>query len=162
MLQSLLEDRFSLKIHRETREVPAYELTVAKGGLKMQPVQPGGCTVFDISLRPPPRPEPDVNYCRLNIGRMKGPNWIVDTQATSIDYFAKNVLMLYTDHPVIDKTGVAGLFDFHLEFAPDEATDPAGPSLFTAMQEHLELKLTLTKGSGYFVVVDGVERPTEN
>jgi uncharacterized protein (TIGR03435 family) len=49
MLQTLLEDRFNLKIHRETREVPAYELTVAKGGLKMQPVPPGRCTLLDIS-----------------------------------------------------------------------------------------------------------------
>ena len=83
----------------------------------------------------------------------------------SIDYFSKNVLMLYMDRPVVDKTGVGGLFDFHLEFAPDEATEPneaAGVSLFTAMQQQLGLKLTPAKGSGYFIVVDSVERPSEN
>jgi uncharacterized protein (TIGR03435 family) len=165
MLQTLLEDRFNLKIHRETREIPVYELTVARGGLKMKAVQPGGCTLFDVSLRPPPRPEQGVNYCRLNIGRMEGRNWIVDTQAMSIDYFSKNVLMLYTDRPVVDKTGVGGLFDFRLEFAADEAAEsnePAGVSLFTAIQQQLGLKLAAAKGSGYFVVIDSVERPSEN
>ena len=165
MLRALLEDRFNLKIHRETREIPVYELTVARGGLKMKAVQPGGCTLHDISIRPPPVAQPGVNYCRLNIGSMKGPNRVVDTQAMSIDYFSRNVLMLYMDRPVVDKTGVGGLFDFHLEFAPDEATEPneaAGVSLFTAMQQQLGLKLTPAKGSGYFIVVDSVERPSEN
>ena len=179
MLQALLEDRFKLKIGRETREIPVYELTVARGGPKIQPVQDRGCILHDISLRPPPVAQPGVNYCRLNMGQLKGRNLIVDTQAMTIDYFSKNVLMFYTDRPVIDKTGIAGLFDFHLEFAPDEATDPilraggklergepsdgpAGISLFTALQQQLGLKLEPAKGNGYFVVIDGAERPSDN
>ena len=62
-------------------------------------------------------------------------------------------------------TGVAGLFDFHLEFAPDEAAsdDPAGaPSIFTALQQQLGLKLEAGKGPGEFLVIDRVEKPTEN
>ena len=145
----------------------------------MQPVQPGGCTLHDISLRPPPVAQPGVNYCRLNIGQLKGRNLIVDTQAMTIDYFSKNVLMFYTDRPVIDKTASAGLFDFHLEFAPDETTDPilcaggqlesgepsadpAGQSLFTALQQQLGLKLEPAKGSGYYIIVDSADRPSEN
>jgi uncharacterized protein (TIGR03435 family) len=85
------------------------------------------------------------------------------------------------DRPVIDKTGITGMFDFHLEFAPDETTagvaspfapvggpqggpsDPAGgPSIFTALQNQLGLKLESAKASGEFLVIDHVERPSEN
>lgn len=79
------------------------------------------------------------------------------------------------DRPVVDKTGITGLFDFHLEFSPDETTpgfhpgtpedgltDRRGPSIFTAVQEHLGLKLESAKGSREFLVIDHVERPSEN
>ena len=84
------------------------------------------------------------------------------------------------DHPVIDKTGIRGQFDFHLEFdreemaglrqqgtardseSPMQATDPGGPSLFAAIQEQLGLKLVPEKGRVEFLVVDRVEKPTDN
>lgn len=74
------------------------------------------------------------------------------------------------DRLVVDKTGVTGKFDFHLEFAADQATpglvaeagDPGGPSIFTAVQEQLGLKLEPTKGPGEFLVIEHVEKPSEN
>jgi uncharacterized protein (TIGR03435 family) len=82
----------------------------------------------------------------------------------------------FIDRPIVDKTGITGRFDVHLEFAPDQATprlgDPngppagadadLGPSMFTAIQEQLGLKLEPAKGPGEFLVIDSVERPTEN
>jgi uncharacterized protein (TIGR03435 family) len=69
------------------------------------------------------------------------------------------------DRPIINKTGIAGLYTIHLEFANDRGTADdfaAGPSVFTAVQEQLGLKLEPARGPGMFVVIDSVERPSEN
>ncbi len=74
------------------------------------------------------------------------------------------------DRPVVNKTGITGLLDIHLEYAPDDtgpdsavtASDPVGLSIFTALQQQLGLKLEPAKGPGEFVVIDHVERPSEN
>ncbi len=166
MLQALLEDRFKLKIHRETREVPVYALVVAKGGHKLQPFKEGSCTPIDINKFTPP---PDSNNCHAR-GTKKGSNQEVNAQGMRVDDFSRIFLNGALDRPVIDKTGITGRFDFHLEYAPDEATpflpaapDPAGgPSIFTALQEQLGLKLEPAKGPGEFRVIDSVERPSEN
>jgi uncharacterized protein (TIGR03435 family) len=88
----------------------------------------------------------------------------------SIDAFIKTFLRRFDfDRPVIDKTSLAGPFDFHPEYAPVQ-TDPdgvaasgdSGPSVFTALQQQLGLKLTPGKGAGEFLVIDHVERPSEN
>jgi uncharacterized protein (TIGR03435 family) len=156
MLQTLLEDRFQLKVHREIRERPVYVLTVAKSGLKLQPLQ-HACQV----------PDP----CGIGKMRSNGQNMTLDVHAMSIADFSGS---LGLDRPVIDKTGVAGLFDFHLEFVLDGATpgfpfgsheptsgDGAGPSIFTAIQK-LGLKLESAKGPVEFLVIDRVEKPSSN
>jgi uncharacterized protein (TIGR03435 family) len=95
--------------------------------------------------------------------------------ATTLDDLSKK-LAIVMGRPVIDKTGINGMFDFHLRFSLDEATvgmpirggepdatsDIAAPSIFTAVQEQLGLKLEQAKGPGEFLVIDGVERPSEN
>jgi uncharacterized protein (TIGR03435 family) len=175
MLQTLLDDRFKLKIHRETTEVPVYLLTVVKGGLKLQPFKEGTCTPRDLSQFPPPPLGPDS--CRFFAGT-NGPNmaWIV--QGATIDEFCKIVLPRM-DRPVIDRTGLTGRFNFPLEYMPDATSysslregpdrpaatsdDPAaGPSIFTALQQQLGLKLEPAKGPADFLVIDRVERPSEN
>jgi uncharacterized protein (TIGR03435 family) len=169
MLQSLLEDRFKLKIRSETREVPVYALTVAKSGPKLQPFKEGSCTPVDrTQFVPfhPPTPDQVLANCHAT-GRNSGPNLRVEAQGMSIADFAKIFLDSHTvDRPVIDKTGITGLFDFHLEYAPDRGApsdDPAtGPSIFTALQEQLGLKLEPSKGPQEFLVIDSVERPSEN
>jgi len=161
MLQSLLEDRFQLKIRREIREVPVYVLTVAKSGPKLKSSQEGSC----------PTPNPAGGSCPGSVwAERKGTSVVVDQQDTP-DGFSR-MLSQRLGRPVIDKTGIKGMFDFHLEFAPDEttggtappdvATDPSGPSIFTAVQEQLGLKLESAKGPGEVLVIDRVERPSEN
>ena len=173
MLQALLEDRFTLKLHREIREVPVYALTVAKSGLKLEAVREGSCVPLDMDKVQAPLAagEPRPNFCGAGgIGR-KGGNGVVQTRANSIENFAR-MLGSVLDRPVIDRSGVAGLYNFRLEFAPDEATPRfqmgradypgGGASIFTAIQEQLGLRLEAAKGPGEFLVIDRVEKPSEN
>lgn len=172
MMQTLLEDRFKLKVHHEKKEVATYALTLAKGGIKAPSVRE--CTAYDPA-DPPASSEAErvaPKYCgRFGLSR-KGQDRIVDIDAMTMAEFAAQ-FSGWLDHPVIDKTGLTGRFQFHLEFAPDEATPAfgrvsggdaasAGPSIFTALQEQLGLKLESDKGLGDIVVIDSVERPTEN
>lgn len=169
MLQALLEDRFGLRIHRETREISVYALVVAKGGSKLHPFREGTCNAYDITASFPPPPPPD-NPCR-NRGTLRGGLIVLDIQGATLDEFA-TMYLRNVDRPVINRTGIKGRFDIHLEFAPDEnmvpfpgdlpATESTGPSIFTALQEQLGLKVEPSKGPGEFLVIDGVERPSEN
>jgi bla regulator protein blaR1 len=171
MLQALLEDRFKLKIHRETRQVPVFALTVAKGGSKLKPFQEGSCT-SPPSTFPLPAPAPGQTYCKAMVVLRK-PG--VEAENSTLGEFAKLLDLLF-DRPVIDTTGITGRFDIHLEFTPDENTprlppsgdvadvsDPgAGQSILTALQRQLGLKLVPAKGPREFIVIDHVERPSEN
>jgi uncharacterized protein (TIGR03435 family) len=175
MMQALLEDRFQLKIRREIREVPVYEITVAKGGPKLKTFEEGSCVGMPLTAPlPVPKLPPGQRYCLV----MVGPRRIIAEGAT-LDQFSK-LLNLALDRPTVDKTGLTGRLSIHIEFAPDEATprllrspagsppaavtdDPAGgPSIFTAMQEQLGLKLVPAKGPAEFLVIDHIERPSEN
>jgi bla regulator protein blaR1 len=170
MLQALLEDRFKLKVHRETREVPVYLLTVVKAP-KLRPFKDGTCTPNSVTFLPQTLAE-GQRPCKALVAARRG---MVDVEGATILEFSK-LLNLALDRPVIDKTGLTARFDFHLEFAPDQATPrlpPAGdgataadsggvPSIFTALQEQLGLKLQPTRGPGEFLVIDHVERPSEN
>lgn len=186
MLQTLLEERFKLKIHRESREVPAYALTVAKGGSKLRRFKEGTCVPLDLTIfeqfPPPPMPELPAGqkYCGGvdpsdgsrwigAYGSQKGPNVTAEARAMSIDDFIKHSLGPTLDRPVVNRTGIAGRFDFHLEYAPDETmpdyregAELAGPSIFSALQRQLGLKLEPAKGVGEFFVIDRVERPSGN
>jgi uncharacterized protein (TIGR03435 family) len=182
MLQVLLEDRFHLKLHREIRELPVYNLTVAKGGIKIPPMKEGGCVAIDPH-HTPPSPEPGQSptpFCgNYSMGRADGLN-ILDAHGVSISGFASAVLSGMLGRPVIDKTGITLTFDIHLEFAPDItipagpggpprgpgdepgtlSPDNLGPSIFTAIQEQLGLKLEAAKGFVEVIVIDHVELPS--
>jgi uncharacterized protein (TIGR03435 family) len=172
MLRALLEDRFKLRIHRETREVPVYVLTVVKSGSKLQQFKEGSCPPIDLTKPPsPPTPGQTPGCTSMISGSAKGPNMArVFIQAATVDEFSK-ALGFVLARPIINKSGIAGLFDFRLEYAIDETTggtrvapaeEPAGPSIFTAIQEQLGLKLDSAKGPGGRLVIDSVERPSEN
>jgi uncharacterized protein (TIGR03435 family) len=164
MLQALLEDRFKLKVRRETRDVPVYELTVAKGGLKLKPREAGACA--PVSGKRPP------NSC----GNVFVNSGSLDVFGISMAEYAQDLRNIL-NRPVIDKTGITGVFDFHLKYLNDEAirgfvardpvlapaSDPDGaPSIFTAVQEQLGLKLEPAKGPDQFLVIEHVERPSDN
>jgi uncharacterized protein (TIGR03435 family) len=175
MLQALLEDRFGLRIHRGTRAVPVYDLTVAKGGPKPKPFKEGSCVPIDflsLSRQEIAALAPDVNYCR-NRGTVKDGIVIVDDLAMSLDDFSQKTLNDAVDRPIVNKAGISGMFDFHLEYVPDEnsplahrdgsdSAAAAGPSIFTARQEQLGLKLQPAKGPGELLVIDHVEKPSGN
>jgi uncharacterized protein (TIGR03435 family) len=164
MLQALLEDRFKLKIHRETREVPVYELTVAKGGIKMQRVEDGSCV--PVNPAQPLSGTDGKPLCNTGSVGRSGPNGEIqdmDLRAISIGEFLNQLPRFLDQRSVIDKTGLTGRFHIHLEFLRDLTTsDNPAPSIFAAVQQQLGLRLDQAKGPGEFLVIDHVERPTEN
>jgi bla regulator protein blaR1 len=168
MLQALLEDRFKLKIHRETRQGPVYELTPAKSVSKLKPFQEGSCVP---SAPPFPPLPPGQAYCHEVVSPGS-----VNAEGRGLTDLS-GLLSLILDRPVLDKTGITGKFDIHLRFSPNElaarpqepppdtpdaAADPNGPTVFTAIQEQLGLRLVPAKGPIDVLVIDRVERPSEN
>jgi bla regulator protein blaR1 len=169
MMQALFEDRLKLKTHLETRNVPVYELTVVRGGPKLQRAETD-CVPFD-PMKPlvePTFPGQESPKPRLCGGFAIGKGTMDFTETTISDfaqYLGRNIVR----RPVIDKVGIAGRFNFHLQFAPDENTPllsrsdaVTGPSIFTAMQEQLGLKLEPATGPHEFLVIDSVDRPSDN
>jgi uncharacterized protein (TIGR03435 family) len=167
MLQALLEDRFKLKVHRETRDGPVYVLKVAKGGPKLSLFKDGTCVDRSPGIvLPTSEKRPN---CGNNLVSRRGANmaWV----ATRIDMRGvTSVLALLMRRPVIDKTHVAGLFDVNVELPPlqpeVDVSDPSaidsGPSVFTVLREQLGLMLESGRGPAEYLVVDSVERPSEN
>jgi uncharacterized protein (TIGR03435 family) len=160
MLQALLEDRFKLKVHRETKEMPVYMLTVAKGGPTLEQFKEGSC--FN---RDPNNPSAGGTggqprfVCGNDLISSQG-KW----EASKIDMkqLADDLGMM-VHRKVVDKTGLSGLFNVHMQFTPDPlAADATGPSMFTLVQEQLGLKLESDKGPVEVLVIDRIERPSEN
>ena len=153
-LRGLLADRFQLVVHKETKEQPIYALLVSKNGAKLKEAKTVG----------------ERQGMSMNRGRLEG--------------FAAPLEMLSTTlsnsmgRPVIDKTGLTGKYDFVLEWTPDvgagagsqafgdgvtsPAPAPGGPTIFTALQEQLGLKLDSQKGPVQLIVIDRAEKPSEN
>lgn len=175
MMQALLEERFKLELHHETRSLPVYELTAAKSGVKLQEPKPGSCISPDPNAPPlPPSPGQPAPCGRVLMmlsptgARLQGGN----VSVTELIRVLSNIL----GRIVVDKTGFTGMFDVHLEFTPDVSLagvpplppgsaapeeDPRG-SIFTAIQEQLGLKLESAKGPVDVIVIDSVERPSAN
>jgi uncharacterized protein (TIGR03435 family) len=136
MTRNLLRDRFQLNLHRESKELSVLELVTAKGGAKLNPSVAEGLEV------------------RGGEGRFMARKITMRMMAAQL---AGRVL----GRPVLDRTGIAGEFDVDLEWTPDESSD-TGPSIFTALQEQLGLRLQSARGPVEMLVIDHVERPSEN
>jgi len=141
ILRSLLMDRFQLRFHREAKELPAYSLIVARNGPKLQGHSGDG--VFDVSIRRRPG-KLILSGTKMSMSRLT------------------EVLSRRIEHIVLDRTGLSGEYDLKMEWTPDPSADSADASIFTALQEQLGLKLESTKALAELVVIDGVERPSEN
>lgn len=182
MLQALLEERFQLKVHTEKKDVPVYALLPGKNGLKLPAAKEGGCVKFDPENGPPPPPPgrgpgglpPGPPPCG---GMMIGP-FQMQGGSISIAQFIGGLSNLL-GRPVIDKTGFTGTFDLHLEYSPEglamgrggmpmpppppgAAPDDSKPTIFTAVQEQLGLRLESQKAPGDTLVIDHAEKATEN
>ena len=170
MLQALLEDRFKLKIHREAGDVPVYTLTVARGGSKLQPFQ-GTCVPWDFDH---PHPEPASLQCGTSRLTNNGLGIHAATMADLCMFF-----LVTLDRPVIDETGMAGRFSFQSELPAEEfgrrarslpalsdpvvpATDPSLISAIKTAVRKLGLSLEPAKRPGDFLVIDHLERPSQN
>ncbi len=174
MLQTLLEDRFQLKLHRESREHAAYALTVAKGGPKLTPAKEE-CPAADLNDFAAWRVHAQTSCGMPRISRKEGLT-VVDFAGATMQEFAARAIFL--DRPVIDKTGLAGRYDIHLEFAREFPSgsirlngieqpapvprESAGPSVFAALSQQLGLKLSPAKAPVDVIVIDSVERPAPN
>lgn len=172
MMQTLLGERFGLKAHFETQEVPVFALTLVKSGKmgpKLKPHSEGpACDAEPSPGVVPPRCEVMMMVVRPNRMRMAG------SRNTTIDLIAGALPTMTSTigRPVLDQTGLSGRFDFTLEWTPEAAdsgpqpaadsTVPEGPSFIQAVREQLGLKLDATRGPVRVLVVDQVKRPTEN
>lgn len=157
-LRALLAERFQVAIHRESREEPVYALMVAKGGSKLQESQEGAGGRQGLM--------------GMRRGQFKGTGATVQMLAM--------VLANQLGRPVLDKTGLAGKYDFQLEWTPGPGEsfgppggpppgvdpppppDPNGPTIFTAVQEQLGLRLESQKGAVDVIVIDRAEKASEN
>jgi len=156
MTRSLLADRFHLKFHHETREMPALVLRVAKSGSKLQPPHPE----HDLQAGIPPN---RINF--FGHGDMEGHSALISNLARSLASEPE-----IAGRPVVDKTDLTGGYDFTLRWTPDDSGPGAAPadsnaqwpSLFTALEEQLGLKLTPEKQPVDIIVVDSVEMPSDN
>ena len=170
MLQSLLADRFQLKVHRETKEVPIYALVAAKNGLKVPAAKEGGCTEFKPGdkLPPPPSGRGSGGLPPTPCGGFfMSPNHLEGGKISMMQLV--NALSNILGQPVADKTGFNGTFDVSLDFSPEGTAlfrgaqaDDSRPSIFTALQDKLGLKLESQKGPEQILIIDHAEKPTEN
>lgn len=166
MLQNLLKERFALKMHMESKEFPAYELVVAKGGLKIREVVPGGAA----SPVEPGWPEFPPNVVRMASQIRSSGGYLLIRLKSQLEPFSvlANLLETSADMPIVDKTGLTGKYSFTLEFTRDmhDASPdslPPAPALSTALQQQLGLQLLSKKLPFDVVMVESFNKmPTEN
>jgi len=171
MMQTLLEDRFKLKLHREAKSNSVYELAVAKGGAKLTLAREGGCVVFNRN-HPPIQTsgQPDPVLC----GSVRAsPGGGLDILGVTMPDLCRQ-LSAYVDREILDKTGVQGIFDVHLDLSLADlassgaAPDSSSPSivgdggLIASAVKKLGLQMRSGKSTGEILVIDYVERPSEN
>jgi uncharacterized protein (TIGR03435 family) len=151
MLRALLSDRFQLKVHFETKEMPVYVLTVEKNGSKMKPRTNGDGG--------------ETTRLTFHGAEATGRN-------VSAGTLAEELQAMVLDRPVLDKTGLTANFDFSLRWRPESgqfggtgasvAGDPNDPDIFTAVREQLGLKLESRKDPAKIIAVDAAMRPSDN
>jgi uncharacterized protein (TIGR03435 family) len=158
MLQDLLADRFKITYHRETKELPAYMLVVAKGGPKIQE-----------SKATAANPDGAAGTGTMQFGQ----NGLMTFQAMPLSALVQ-VLSLQVGRAVVDQTGLISRYDYTWQFVqntgaagaagggPGGAADPDAPSIFTVIQEQLGLKLESGKGPVEIIVIDHIEKPSDN
>jgi uncharacterized protein (TIGR03435 family) len=173
MMQTLLADRFKLVTHRETRDMPVYALVLARSDGRLGPqlqTSTVDCAAIAAAARtqggtapPPPGAGPRCGT-NMSFGRMR-------TSAVPMTDIARN-FSIAAGRTVVDRTGLTGIFDLDVTWKPDVPAGSAGPagnistddapSLFTALQEQLGLKLDAQRGPVEVLVIDSAERPVED
>ena len=148
MLQSLLADRFKLKVHRAMNEIPVYVLLVAKNGPKFKESAPDA-----------------IESARIGVN---GRNQTITAAKMSMDQLAQLIpSVFFMERPVVDRTGFTGTYDFRIEATPESRMSGDDPDLknisaFTAIQQQLGLRIEQQKGMVEVLVVDVIEKPSAN
>ncbi|HWE84496.1 MAG TPA: M56 family metallopeptidase [Terracidiphilus sp.] len=182
MLIPVLQDRCGLKFHHETKELEVYTLVVAKGGPKLKEA---AADAPDVTAEPPPSPKSDANgpppaRKGQTMMRMSPQGMALDARSATMEGLIQ-ILSEQTGSTIVDKTGLTGKYDFSLSFMPEDGTgpigaprgapppdgsgqaqEPVGPSIFTAVQEQLGLKLVPQKQLVDVIVIDHIEQPSAN
>jgi uncharacterized protein (TIGR03435 family) len=147
LIRKVLAERFGLKLHRDTKDLSVYAITVAKGGEKMAK------SAGDPNGLPDENDSGNGGQVTMRVTNM------------SMSEFAM-IFQFFLDRPAVNQTGLAGRYDFQLKWTTDESRVPtdgsAPPGLFTAIQEQIGLKLEAVKAPAEVLVVDAVERPSAN
>jgi uncharacterized protein (TIGR03435 family) len=157
VLQALLAERFNLKVHRETRTLPIYDLVMAKGGFKLKALAP----IDDAAEEAKPKDQ------RRERGSFSTGPGQFEGKGVDFHNFVDNLAYM-VERTVIDKTGLGGIYDIDLKWTPQDESASAdsgvegGPSIFTALQEQLGLKLESGKGPVETIVIDHADLPSEN
>ncbi len=174
MMQSLIEERFQLKMRRESREMPVYELVVARSGSKLKLSEDQ--TPFRPPERGAPPPPPLQPGGPMPRGAMRAGRGSLEANALPLSSLIQ-ALSQQVGRTIVDKTGLSGLYDIKLEWTPElgqgavipggpepppPAADLSGPSIFTALQEQLGLRLESTRGPVEVLVIQSAEKPTDN
>jgi uncharacterized protein (TIGR03435 family) len=147
MLRTLLAERFRLKTHREAHEGTVYSLEVGKGGPKLKE------STADTSW---------VRLMRNTPPELPGVSYTIRAQKASMPYLAEQLGSMGISRPILDRTGLKGEYDFKIDYAIDDNPE-TGPSIFSAIQEQLGLKLEAGKGPVETLVIESVDRiPTGN
>ncbi len=177
MTRTLLEERFKLRAHMETRELPTYDLVLARRDGKLgNQITPSGTECLPITppagFPPPPPPPPggaprDGPGCgsMLGAGAISGRKMTIERLLTTLSPYVNRV--------IVDRTNLSGFFDLDLRWLPDltpfnagpglappPIADPNAPPLFTALSEQLGLKLESSRGPVEVLVIEGVEKPS--
>jgi uncharacterized protein (TIGR03435 family) len=154
MLESMLEERFHLKMHREIREVPVYQVVVAEGGHKLPTARnQHGTPIVDV-------PRNDFMYTSTE-DKIPDPGKCLMYNTSQYQCKAVTIqdplggMSLVLGQPVLDKTGLTGRYDFSLRWERNNTQ-----SFFTAVREQLGLGLVPSIGSGEFYIIDSVEKPS--
>jgi uncharacterized protein (TIGR03435 family) len=159
MIQSLLADRCKLVVHREMRERPVYALVIAKNGPKLKAAEQGQAQTIQAK-------HADAVWVPGGSGVfLRGPNGHIDIYGATTGTLAL-LLSGPAGRPVVDKTGLTGLYDMHLDMGQAsvaaDGSAPAGPSVFSTLQEQLGLKLEPQKDEVEYLVIDHIEPPSPN
>jgi uncharacterized protein (TIGR03435 family) len=167
LLRSLLQERFGFRAHIETRDMPTYDLVVARADRRLGPKL--SKATLDCGTRKeatPPAAGPDgLSLCEIDSGPGR-----ISQRGFSMVRFAQTLLVVSAvQRIVVDKTGLSGGWNLDVQYSPDEPArlngsivtpSPDAPSLFTALQEQLGLKLDASRGPVEILVIDNMARPT--
>jgi uncharacterized protein (TIGR03435 family) len=151
MFQTLLEDRFKLKVHREMREMAIYDLVIAKGGPKLTAAKED--SILTVDGKAIPNHAHDV-FPGLDGGHLMGKGVTMEELVEGLQKAIHG--------PVVDRTGLRGTYDYNVVFARDNRPDDSGPSFPQAIRNELGLQLERGKGMVEVIVIDHVETPGEN